>query len=82
MIYYTLQRQADVTLWLRDPNGSQISLLQQTAQAAGAYSFEWNGRFDASSLAAVEGDYEVHLDTFDSATGSSESAIGNLTVHR
>jgi len=32
MIYYTLQRQADVTLWLRDPNGSQISLLQGKMQ--------------------------------------------------
>jgi parallel beta-helix repeat protein len=82
VIYYTLQRQADVTLWLRDPNGNRISLLQQPGQPAGNYTFEWNGRFDATALAATEGDYEVHLDTTDSTSGETQSAIGNLTVRK
>ena len=82
VIYYTLQRQADVTLWLRDPNGNRISVFQQSGQTAGNHSFEWNGQFDTTSLPVTEKDYEVHLDTTDSATGDTQSTIGNLTVRR
>jgi flagellar hook assembly protein FlgD len=82
VIYYTLQRRANVTLWLLDPNGNSISLLDQSGQAAGSYSFEWNGWVDSASVAAVAGDYEVHLDVTDSITGGSQSTIGNLSIRR
>jgi parallel beta-helix repeat protein len=82
VIYYTLLRPATVTLWLLDPNGNRISLFQQNAQPAGSYNYEWNGYFDAVSIAAISGDYEVHLDTVDSVTGDLQSVISNLTVRR
>lgn len=82
VIYYSLLRQADITLWLRDPDGNRISLLQQSARPPGSYIFEWNGYFDSVAIAARAGDYELHLDTVDSATGDSQSLIGNLTIRR
>jgi parallel beta-helix repeat protein len=81
-ILYGLQRQADVALWLRDPNGNRITLLQENGKPAGNYVLEWNGHFDAASIVSVAGDYEVHLDATDTTRGTTQSLIGNLTIRR
>lgn len=79
-IHYTLNRNANVQLRLRDPNGNYISLFSLTARPAGTHKLEWNGAYADDAVVRATGDYEMILLAIDPDTGIQETRVANLTV--
>jgi hypothetical protein len=80
---YTLNRNANVTIILNDPNGNVVRmLLSNVPQAAGPQSVEWDGRTDSGQLAHVEGDYKVTLTGVDPVSGLSATRTGVIVVYK
>jgi hypothetical protein len=81
-IHFTLSRLAEVSVQVREPNGSLITVLNETTQAGGAHRVEWNGHTAASQVVNVEGDYEVVLRATDPASGVTETRTTNVRIRK
>jgi len=80
---YALSRNATITLTVTDPNGNMIrTLLSNVSQTAGAKTAEWNGRTDAGTVVAVEGDYKITLTAVDPVSGMNQTLLGALVVYK
>ncbi len=79
-IYYSITRDADITVRIFDPNGSSWIIADFPGQTAGSHSVEWDGTDDQGLMVNVEGNYRVELTASDGTTNILRSA--NITVYK
>jgi parallel beta-helix repeat protein len=84
-IGYTLSKDANVTVKLKSPSGTILTLVNNQLQTAGAQEFIWYGTDPADTtgkkeLVTAEGDYMVSIQAVNPATGISSTTRGNLRI--
>ena len=84
-IKYSLSRDATVTVQVKSPSGSTITIIGSQAQTAGSHEIEWTG-LDASdttgkkTIISEEGDYTVVIQATNPVSGTSSTARANLSI--
>ncbi|MEK6698308.1 MAG: LamG-like jellyroll fold domain-containing protein [Nitrospirota bacterium] len=84
-IKYSLSRDATVTVQVKSPSGSTITIIGSQAQTAGSHEIEWTG-LDASdttgkkTIISEEGDYTVVIQATNPVSGTSSTARANLKI--
>ncbi len=82
-VTYTLNRNANVTLEIQDPNGNHFkTLADNIPQPAGSYSFEWGGTNDNGEVASLEGAYRILLIAIDTVTGKMVERVGTTVIYQ
>jgi flagellar hook assembly protein FlgD len=79
---YTLGSDAEVTVTVQAPDGTQKTLLSGQRQTAGDYGILWDGTNDAGRLYAVEGSYTFTVTAFNPASGASTIRRGSVIVRK
>ena len=79
-IYYSITRDADVTIRIFDPSGNSWIIADLPGQAAGSHSVEWDGTDAQGRVVSTEGNYRVELTASDGSAQILRSA--NITVYK
>ncbi|MCD4722384.1 MAG: right-handed parallel beta-helix repeat-containing protein [Desulfobacula sp.] len=81
-IFYTLTKEAEISISLRDPNGGNWSLIDAMVKVQGNHTFEWDGKIGSTELEksnGPQGDYTMVITAFDS--GNNTTFTKHVNVH-
>ena len=79
-IYYSITRDADVTIRIIDPIGNSWIIADFAGQTGGSYSVEWNGTDALGRMVSEEGSYRVELTATDGSSQVLRTA--NISVYK
>ncbi len=85
--YTLLSREANMTVKVVSPAGSEITLVSSQLQTAGDHEVEWTGLDPADTtgkkfLMSQEGTYTVSIQAVNPVTGSSSTTKGTLVIRQ